>query len=209
MNRIQHIALSLLSITILGISGCGSNSGSDRGAFFTTPTNQQNNTNSPLQVYVFSPPMMFNGNLGGRAGADQICETYLPVGLDSDYQTHALLAFNSLDDLTSFFINYNFPTDEIIYSHDNEMIIANSLNDLLDGNINATMRDAGLLAANTIYWTGFDPDGRLSQDSCNGFTSSDAIESGQIGNSNYTDVRWSAFQVDNCSGFHPILCIAF
>lgn len=214
MKSLKKSGLSLASlIAIMAISSCSSAPDASEGAFFNTPSTQQqgDNTSETLnKIYMFSSAGYYNGNLGGRVGADNICQSNLPVALvDAGYETHAVLAFDSRDDMASFPTNFLIPTDEVIYAYDSNVVIANDWLDFMDGSLDAGMRAATLLPANTIYWTGFEPDGRLTQDTCNGFTSLSGADQAQIGNSDYDDIRWSAFQVDSCNGVHPILCVAF
>lgn len=215
MTKFNKSGFSTLAlIAALAITSCRSTPNASEGAFFNTPSNQQqggNNTSEELRkIYIFSPTGFYNGNLGGRIGADNICGSNLPMDLEeAGYETHAILAFDTRDDMASFPANYLIPTNETIYAHGTEVIIANSWADFMDGSLDANVRDAGVLPANTIYWTGFEPDGRLTQDTCSGFTNGTSVQDAQIGNSDYADVRWSAFQVDGCNAVHPILCFAF
>jgi len=216
MKNIKTICTNLVAITALTIltSSCGEKvlNAAD-GAFFNVPNQAQqpgdNNPTALNKIYIYSPASFLTGAIGGRGSADVFCDRNLPMDLvEAGYEAHALLAFNASDDLTSFTTNFSLDEKKPIHAYQSDFLLANDWLDFIDGNIQGTMQAAGVMAGNTIYWTGFDPDGRLSQDNCLGFTSGNGIESGQIGNSSYSDVKWSAFQADSCNGSHPILCLA-
>jgi len=216
MKNIKTICTNLVAITALTIltSSCGEKAlNAADGAFFNVPNQaQQPGDNNPIslnKIYIYSPVGLLTGNMGGRIDADRFCDMNLPTELtDAGYEAHALLAFNGSDDLTNFTTNFSVDVSKPIHAYQSDFQLANNWHDFMDGSILGTMRDAGLMSANTIYWTGFDPDGRLVQDTCDGFTSANGTETGQIGNSSYADFRWSAFQADSCNGSHPILCLA-
>jgi len=148
---------------------------------------------------------------GGRAGADDLCEESIP-NLPEDYTgVRAFISVSAADDIEALDNNYDVPTGVLIESESGE-VIANNWADLVDGNIDQSLTDAGVLAAATLYWTGSNSTGAAVAERCTtGWDDSGAGVDGQVGNSDEVNGDWltNGDTVQTCDSELPILCIAF
>lgn len=207
MNTILK-KLSLMT-AVVAMSACGDGAVGNKGAKFTTPSPQAINTpDTPLrQIYFYSPDDFYTGGLGGSNGANGTCKAELPIELEN-FEAHAMLNYNSLQTIESMAEMQGIPNVPI-YAFGSNMRLAANWDDLLANGLEASLADAGIFPANTIYWTGFNANGATAQNFCNGFNNGTGSYSGQIGNSDYSDARWAGYQEDACSTFYRLLCVAF
>ena len=81
---------------------------------------------------MYATAIKYTGNLGGRAGADQIAEVNLPDGLTGK-TVRAFISVDANDCIRNMPSNYNFPADIPIVNADATHTIATNWADLLDG----------------------------------------------------------------------------
>jgi hypothetical protein len=110
-----------------------------------------------------------NGNVGGRAGGDNLCANSpnKPAGY-SHYRL--FVSVSAADEIRDMPDNYSVPTNLAIRST-NGTLLANNWADLLDGSINASLSNAGVIDQSN-WWTGSNADGSLGGGNCSGWTSS-------------------------------------
>lgn len=108
------------------------------------------------------------GNLGGRAGADSLCEAGRPNGLHHRY-IRAFLSVNATDEVRDMPENYGLPTTRPFVSNSN-IVLAQNFSDMLDGTVEISYNDAGVVPNATRSWTGSFTDGSLGGQDCGGFT---------------------------------------
>lgn len=161
-------------------------------------------------ILIFAIDNANDGDLGGRSGADALCQN----AENTQYNKTNVMAFISVsaDDQICDFPNAptNIPTSLPIYGP-NGKIIANDWNDLLDGDIDNTLQDAGITYVD--YWTGSNADGsyRTStpvQNNCNGWTI-DNSNQGSSGQYNKTDSFWLESSYVGCGSNKGLLCVAW
>jgi hypothetical protein len=163
-------------------------------------------------VFVTSEPR--NGAMGGILGADEFCnDLAFQAGLPGDY-----LAWNST---VLSYPNFDF-VQEGVYIRTDEQVIANSYEDLTDGNIahpinldengfaTAVMGVAGCNNVTSPVWSNTTPFGEFAGGSaCTGWTINSNITTATIGTALATDASWS--QIPNCNvpcgSFLPIYCV--
>ncbi|MEN8218625.1 MAG: Calx-beta domain-containing protein, partial [Pseudomonadota bacterium] len=152
--KTQHvIALALIMALNLGHSDADANDatgGAELGTAEETITD-----NDSTIVYVTSNST--TGNLGGRAGADGLCQAEAPEGVSN---VHALLGVWD-DDLKHMPANYGYNPNINIYWYNKSTgattLLANSWDDMLDGNIeNSGLSGTGYSGE---VWTGVVSDG--------------------------------------------------
>ncbi len=77
-----------------------------------------------------------SGNLGGRAGVDDLCVSEKPAGV-TGINIHAMVAIDADDEIVDMPANYNLPADVEIKSVDGTLL-ANSFNKLINYDFNDT-----------------------------------------------------------------------
>ena len=89
-------------------------------------------------VLVYLTDNKYDGNLGGRQGADAKCNPPSSLGCKPG-TVHALITVNSDDSIKNVAKNYNFDINTLIYWYNREtsqkLILANSWNKMIEGNI--------------------------------------------------------------------------
>jgi hypothetical protein len=152
-----------------------------------------------------------NGNLGGRAGADTLCQASAngPAGY---INPRAFISVDANDEIRDMPGNYGVPTNVPIQSLTGN-VIATNWADLLDNTIAMTLQAAGVTT--TLWWSGSNGDGSLNADSCVGWTSAAPSEGGITGGAGATDLEWiqEGPQAASCGGSTittiTVLCLAF
>ncbi len=168
-------------------------------------------TEIPIQsgVLIFNAQMT-TGNIGGRLGADNLCNVSL--------QSHNLVfkefsrakAFISVDELDT--IRYVLPVEYWylpVYGIGGSMgftqISANWI-DLWDGTIDNNLSVA--LGLTTVWWSGSYPDGSLwVGGTCNGWTSDTA--GGIYGDNASISGSWLYAASGTCGSAYQLLCVAY
>lgn len=125
-------------------------------------------------ILVYLTDNKYNGNLGGRQGADAKCNP--PSGLECKPGTvHALITVNSDDSIKNVAKNYNFDINTLIYWYNREtsqkLILANSWNKMIEGNIENGQKEGTGKGewSGDFPWTGGLGDGNALD--CNQWTS--------------------------------------
>jgi len=106
--------------------------------FTLTPTPVTNKT--PINtkaVFVYLTDEKYDGNLGGRSGADEKCTS--PVGLNCESGTvHSLITVDKNDSIINMAKNYNLSTDIPVYWYNRDtkgtLILANNWNEMVGVN---------------------------------------------------------------------------
>ena len=151
----------------------------------------------------------YNGNLGGRSGADALCTaTANKPNNFSHYR--AFLSVTADDEIRDMPANYGVSTDLPIMSS-NSTLLANNWTDLLDGNLVTSLTNAGVLPNNSVWWSGSHTDGSLlSFYECGGWTISSTSRSGEIGISTESNAYWIYGYNAMCSDSTTmLLCLAY
>lgn len=160
---------------------------------------------------------IFDGNLGGRAGADDKCTTAAgPLGLGG-MKIHAYISVDGADDIKSHAIFTDLPLALPIKST-SDVQIATDWDEALNhaSPLDATLQAAGILPADSEWWSGSNADGTAFTDgTCEEWTMGTPAE-GQIGSAKKTDDDWIERVVGNikCStnAAEPtihLLCVAY
>ncbi len=152
-----------------------------------------------------------SGPIGGRSGADVLCgQTALTAtGIPLNATTRAFLSFSASDEIRDFPTLYGVPTDRQI-TGPNWSVVADDWADLLDGTIDQTLVDAGVLTASNFWYTGSNPDGAVAPYTCSGWTDGATFFDGRYGSSQVGDDRWISTGEATCGlvSYH-VLCLAW
>jgi len=152
----------------------------------------------------------FDGNLGGRAGADALCaaSTNRPAGY-TNYR--AFISTSASDEIRDMPTNYSVPTNLPITGPGPGFTqVATNWANLLDGGIDATLSAAGVAPGDQRWWSGSSSDGQLGSSNCTGWTTNSVDVGGEGGNSTLTTAGWmNDFTVPCSVSNRLVLCIAY
>jgi len=155
-------------------------------------------------IYMFSSQSAYNGGLGGRGGADAICQNdinnYPHIPRDNVF---GFLSISSNDEIQDMPSNYGVPLDRPVWGP-TDLKIADNWADLLDGNIDQSLSSAEI--SSNLWWSGSNIYGALSGN-CDGFANA-AAEEGTIGVNFMTD-NWIDGGPDSCMNTNVLLCISW
>jgi hypothetical protein len=161
-------------------------------------------------LYQASDGAGFDGNLGGRAGADALCAASAnrPAGY-SNYR--ALISVSATDEIRDMPTNYGLPTNmQITGPGPGFTQIASDWANLLDGSIDASLNAAGVVPGDNRWWSGSFSAGGLSSNNCSGWTTNSNGTAAEGGNSTLTNSGWiNDFTVPCDVNNRRIVCIAF
>ena len=218
MKRILTFTMLITVIPlILLFSGCGELD--EEGVVFGTDTSTDTDTTTDTGVAI-SGIMIYResdiqrtGNLGGRAGADALCESslYKPTGTT---RVKAFLSIDASDDLAQFETLFQFSGTKTINSL-NLTEMATNWTDLFDSpdpnNIITSMFDAGVLDQTSDQWWSGSYDWGGASDNCSSFFIESNGVSGRYGTANSITGNWidsMGAADENCDFTRYVLCVA-
>lgn len=167
----------------------------------------------PEKVYLFSDSSTRNGNLGGRSGADSICQSLYNSGFSGDFpalNVKALISVNTSDNVKNLLPSkwWDIPVVGIHFSTKAETLLKSSWGELWSSpGILATLQTATGLS--TPHWTGSDSNGLASTQVCLGWTSSSNVEVGYTGSQNGISTNWMYQNNTSCDTLSAIVCMAY
>ena len=162
----------------------------------------------PLRLVIYSVNGVA-GAIGGRPGADVLCgqgAQGLP-GVPLHATTRAFLSVDATDSIANMPARYGVPIYRKV-TGPNTTVIADNWADLLDGSIDTSLSDAGVMGIFPWY-SGSGPDGSLDPDNCDGWTLSSG-SAGRYGTDGSTTSTWISAG-DAVCGYNlaRILCLAW
>ncbi|MBK9238707.1 MAG: hypothetical protein IPL75_00295 [Acidobacteria bacterium] len=161
-------------------------------------------------LYQANDGASFDGNLGGRAGADALCanSTNKPSGY-TNYR--AFISTSATDEIRDMPANYSVPTTLPITGPGPGFTqVASDWANLLDGGIDATLSAAGVSPGDQRWWSGSSSNGQLSSNHCIGWTTNSVDVGADGGNSTLTTSGWmNDFTVPCSVNNRRVLCIAY
>ena len=160
----------------------------------------------PTAIYIYSAGQ-YDGNLGGRAGADALCQAVAtpPFPVTT---VRAFISVSSIDTIAAVVpsVYHGLP----VYDHSGTNSISASWSDLWDGTIDMTLGAAGVLPAGLEWWNGSNTDGTLNLENCVGWTTTAAGNTGMRGNTNFVDANWINWTASSCDwAGNYLLCVAY
>ena len=182
-------------------------------------------------ITIFSglTPTTYNGDLGGRSGADTICENLKDDELISMYNNscsnvRALISVSASDEIRDFPTTYSVPTNVKVRSQ-NGRLISDTWSGLfatssggdpsgLYGNLSNLVGiswQTGGGVNDWGIWTGSESDGSLNNNHCSGWTSEAPNVNGGYGMQEWETVKvWYGGNVACNNSFkNPLYCICF
>ncbi|RKZ32843.1 hypothetical protein DRQ33_05170 [bacterium] len=189
-----------------------------------TPTSDQPQGLPSGSTVLFGTLSNYNGNLGGRSGADAICAAELPSALSGKVSdVKAFISVASNDEIRDLHNNdsdvdgvigpYESTSPIIAYNRGwgTTVQIASSWQTLLDGNIEQPLSNLwSVQPPNVDWWSGSKTDGSLYSTSyyCNGWTNGTASYLGYTGDKNATSTGWIFYTNRYCNNSYRLVCVA-
>ncbi|MBN2077526.1 MAG: DUF1554 domain-containing protein [Spirochaetes bacterium] len=164
------------------------------------------NNSGPTAIYLYDAGQL-NGNLGGRAGADAICQAAAPPPFPVT-TVRAFISVSPVDTIAALvpLAYHGLP----VYDQSGANIVSSSWSALWDGTIDMTLNAAGVLPAGLEWWNGSNTDGTSNVANCQGWTSDLAAFAGMRGNSNFPDAFWINWGTATCDlNINYLLCVAY
>jgi hypothetical protein len=149
----------------------------------------------------------YNGNLGGRSGADTKCNSDTNKPSSCGGSGFAFISVNSSDEIQDFPTTKSINTAKMWYWQKgaSSNIAASSWSDLIDGSISNAATSVGYSAVYT--WTGSTAYGVLSSTHCTNWTSSSSGVTGTRGWSSQTGTSWLSADINlTCNNTFNLYC---
>ncbi len=168
---------------------------------------------------IYATKNTYNGNLGGRNGADAKCAAELPPELSGKVTNiHAFLSVSSTDEIIDMHSSDSdndgtalgyYETANPIYAYNRYWaewtLLASNWRDLLDGTISSSLSTASFP---TYYWTGSSTYGAyVANYNCNGWTASN-YENGYYGSGSHSTAPWLRYSSQYCNSKLALVCAA-
>lgn len=156
------------------------------------------------QSRVFVTSTTTDGNIGGLAGADAICNNLAATaGLGGTWVTW--LSTSTVDAIDRL----QPPTiGPFVRAADPGVVIATDIMDLTDGTLSNAIEldEAGMFATPNDAWTGTNEFGSLALPNCQDWTTSDSLEEGTFGITNQTSIDWTISPPFPCAVSSRLYC---
>ena len=152
----------------------------------------------------------YNGNLGGRSGADEKCVIAKKNWLLTMGKTNvrALMSISATDEIRDMVTNYAIPSTAPVISPLGTTI-SDNMSDFLDGDISKTIRKHFIKDSIAQYsYTGSTSSGALNTFHCTNWTAASG-DNGMKGNFDSTSLFLDAGSAPGCAENLTITCIAF
>jgi len=173
----------------------------------------------------YSTVASFDGNLGGRSGADAKCAAELPSAISGKVSNiKALLSVSAGDEIRDLHINDSdadgavgpYESQFPIYAYNrgwgNFTHVAKSWTELLDASspsIEAPLSNTRSVTTDFKYWTGtIDASGTAGGANCVNWTSNSSSFAGYVGLSLSVYAEWLIGDLVNCASSVSLICAA-
>jgi hypothetical protein len=170
--------------------------------------------NTPAIIVFDAGTANTGATFSGRAGLDNLCLTAKNAQSIPGGTPHALISVSAVDDIADFPALYGLPTDRPFASVGGD-VIADDFADLLDGTIDMSIEEAGILLGEPGLWfTGSNADGTASENTCEGWTTtqhssvSPRANYGYTGNTNSWWLDGSSTATCAAAQYH-VLCLTW
>lgn len=164
---------------------------------------------TPHVNYLFSAGGI-SGALGGRAGADAMCQAAAKPGLiPAGIPVRAFLSVNASDEIRDFPTTYGVRTDLPVWGPSG-IVVADNWLDLVDGTIDTTLMSSQVMGSSELVWySGSNADGSLATNHCANWTSGSGGTMGRVGQKGSTASDWISAGAGPCgSNQYNVLCLA-
>lgn len=157
---------------------------------------------------VFVSSVAVNGNTGGIAGADLVCQALASqAGLPGTF--HAWLSLTT-NHASSRIAHATVPYVMLVDGMPGTKV-ADDWTDFTDGTLDAAIirTETGELVTQDFAWTNTQPSGNAPHDvvSCQGWTSGDSGQIGIVGMTTAVDSSWAFALNRGCDAMHSLYCV--
>ncbi len=208
MMRLFLAGIIVCSFILMMVSGC------DTQGSKTTIIPISQGASSWTRLVLFSTGSPSDGNLNGIAGAQLLCEAATQTGVS---KVHVFIngVINTTGKevlIADMPVTYGYPTDIPIYGLSAggiETRMADDWIDLLDGTIDTSLYDAGVLPVDTDWWSNSNSNGTqpVPFNACNNFTTNSSGGNSYVGYSSITNETWMHNIEMTCNNTNYVLCI--
>jgi hypothetical protein len=170
---------------------------------------------STARIYIFTGPTL-DGNLGGRAGVDNICRNARTANYRflNNKTVKGFLSVSPTDQIKDLvpiqyqdLPVYGVKTTDSLFSG---TLLADAWTQLWDStSLSATLEAA--TGADAAWWSGSNEDGtyNTANTNCAGWTSNNPANSTVNGAWTAVDIWVSAYVAIGCNQPHPVMCVAY
>ncbi|NMB92262.1 MAG: hypothetical protein GYA31_01375, partial [Parcubacteria group bacterium] len=163
---------------------------------------------NPNILVVYMSSSTYNGNLGGRSGADSKCDLGSALGCLPG-ENRALINVSDSDEIQDMPVNYHYSTDREIYwynrSNGSFTKLANNWADMCDGSILSTQLTGTGISG--LPWSGNGSGCMLGQWNCYSWSTNLYSMYGTVGSDSLTDYQWLADANYPCSTTARVRCL--
>ncbi len=154
---------------------------------------------------IFITTTQTDGNLGGLAGADALCQSEATsAAYSGTFKAWLSTSGTGGQSAAQRMVQHNLP-----YVRFNRNKIADNFADLVDGSLDVSIFYTwqGLQVTGPV-WTGTIQNGAAAASTCNNWTSATSTVNGLTGLSSTTDMTWSNNLLTACNAGNPrLICI--
>lgn len=148
------------------------------------------------------------GDIGGRTGADGVCDSDTNKPAVASSTTRAFISVDTDDEIRDMPSLYNIPSNEVIFRQDGTTQIAPNFAALL--NADSASLISSVSTAGFSVFTGSSFDGELdSLGACNGWTASGTVNLANIGDSLSLDGAFLFNSASVCRTNFRLYCITY
>ncbi|MBO1255654.1 DUF1554 domain-containing protein [Alteromonas sp. 5E99-2] len=157
-------------------------------------------------VRLWVPSTTTAGNIGGRAGADELCDDDVNKPAVASSTTRAFISVSAADEIRDMPSLYNIPTNEVIFRRDGTTQIAPNFAALLNADTVDLTNSIGVTLR--FIWTASDSIGSHTS-SCNNWNSASNSESGERGIASAKINIYIGGNVSSCNESSSLYCITY
>jgi hypothetical protein len=161
-----------------------------------------------IEAILYEQGGTWNGSLGGRLGANNKCR----LSGNRPTEKSKFIAFISTGPIHKIvdLPKNNFFPGEIPIKSKNGQIVASNWSDIVDGDINDTLFNLGVLPGGQYFWTGgFLGDDTIGNKTCSGFIDGTVGSSGSQGSADLATAGWEKAMELTCDTTVRLLCLAY
>lgn len=179
----------------------GSSSGVGTGGSTTGTATSSGTTGGAAPRTIFVTDTIRYGAFGGQAQADAVCQSQAD-GAALGGIWRALLSTPALDARDA--LDLQGPLLNMMGE-----VVANDDADLWDGSLGAAVSyDQNGNVGGTLVWTGTEPDGTASVDTCEGWTAPTGSVAGNAGDAQSATGTWTSTELFGCSKSAHFYCVS-
>jgi len=167
------------------------------------------NCNSSIIVFATAA---VTGNLGGRSGADNLCQARkVALSLDCGTNVRALISVDEDDEIRDMPALYEVPTNSPLRGPTGTLFHSTWIAAFGGSSALKTLGQAGIVTNSNNWWSGSTASGALDQPfgNCDNWTDGIGIEEAMTGSTLDTTPLWVSYLKEQCDTLYPVLCLCY